>query len=79
MKLERVATKPEYGPAPTPLRVYRVASGMTQAGLATRAGITRVTVSALERGANVPRLGTAQRLADALDVEVSALFPPEGS
>ena len=63
------------GTFPSPLRVYRVARNLTQAELADRAGITRVTVGALERGENVPHLGTAQRLAEVLGVEIGELFP----
>lgn len=62
---------------PSPLRVYRIAAGFTQEGLAERAGITRVTISALERGEHVPQLATARALAAALDCGPDELFPPD--
>lgn len=49
--------------------------GLSQAQLAERAHLARVTVGALERGENVPQLGTAQRLAEVLGVEIEDLFP----
>ena len=60
---------------PSPLRVYRVARNFTQSELAERAGITRVTVGALERGEHVPQLATARALATALDCDPDKLFP----
>jgi DNA-binding XRE family transcriptional regulator len=69
-------TSYEAAPTPsTPLRVVRVAHGLSQAQLAERAHLARVTVGALERGENVPQLGTAQRLAEVLGVEIEDLFP----
>jgi DNA-binding XRE family transcriptional regulator len=57
-------------PAPTIgtlLKRYRRAAGLTQEGLAERAGISADTISALERGGNLrPRSDTIDRLADAL-------------
>lgn len=76
MLSSQVHAESDYLCDPTPLRVYRVAAGLTQAGLAARAGLTRITVSALERGENAPRLATAQALSRALNTDVSALFPP---
>lgn len=61
----------------TPLRVYRVARGLTQAQLAARAGVARITVGALERREATPQLHTAQVLASALGVPTEELFPPE--
>lgn len=52
----------------TTVRDYRKAKGWTQAQLASRAGLHRVTVSRLERG-YVPMWGTAlDALALTLDV-----------
>jgi putative transcriptional regulator len=61
--------------APSRLRLWRVALGFTQAQLAQRAGIARITVGALERHENSPNLATAHALAEALGVEVADLFP----
>ncbi len=52
------------------LKRHRLASGLTQAELAERAGLSTEAVSALERGVNrTPRKDTVALLADALDLE----------
>src|SRR5262245_26148438 len=49
------------------LRRYRMRAGLTQEGLAERAGLKATTISALERGARrLPYLDTRRRLAVAL-------------
>jgi len=59
--------------------VHRVAHRLTQQQLADRAGITRITVSALEREQCEPRLATARALAAALGgVDIADLFPDAG-
>lgn len=65
----------------TPLRVYRISAGLSQAELAEKAGITRPALSNIERGATKrPLTLTEAALAAALGVERTALFPPgEGS
>lgn len=56
------------------LRAHRAASGLSQEGLAERAGVSPRAVSDLERGAaGRPRLATARRLAHALALEGDAL------
>ncbi|MDQ3808811.1 MAG: helix-turn-helix domain-containing protein, partial [Chloroflexota bacterium] len=51
------------------LRQQRLAASLSQASLAQRAGLTRTTVAALERGARAaPRPATVLRLIDALGV-----------
>ena len=75
-------TQTSYEPPRTfssPLRVYRVARNWSQSELAERAGITRVTVGALERGENEPQLATARALAAALGVSPDELFPDDGN
>lgn len=65
----------------TPLRVLRVAFGLSQADLAAAAGISRHTVIQLEKGTGLPKLRTARALAQVLRCEVLDLFPgllPEG-
>jgi DNA-binding XRE family transcriptional regulator len=61
--------------ATSPLRLFRVAAGLTQAELAERSGIARITVGALERGENSPHLATARRLAGVLGCSAEQLFP----
>ncbi len=48
------------------LRSYRQRAGMSQEGLATRAGLSPEAVSLLERGRRSPRMTTLSLLADAL-------------
>lgn len=48
------------------LRAARVTAGLTQAQLASRAGVRRETVSRLERGENEPTYHTALAIAHAL-------------
>lgn len=65
----------------TPLRVLRVAFGLSQADLAEAAGISRHTIISLEKGTALPKLRTARALAHVLRCEVLDLFPgllPEG-
>jgi transcriptional regulator with XRE-family HTH domain/tetratricopeptide (TPR) repeat protein len=59
------------------VRRHRAAAGLTQEGLAERAGLSPLTVSALERGVNVtPRKETVALLAKALELtaEYRAVF-----
>ncbi|HLH65761.1 MAG TPA: helix-turn-helix domain-containing protein [Solirubrobacteraceae bacterium] len=60
------------------LRERRTASGLTQAQLAARAGVSRQLVAAVESGRNVPAVDAALALAVALGCTVEELFgPPE--
>src|SRR5215207_7134500 len=53
----------------TALRHYRVSAGLSQEGLAERAGLSVRGISDLERGARTfPRLETVRMLADALEL-----------
>lgn len=56
------------------LKVHRAMKDLTQAELADLAGITRVSVNAIEGGRMVPSVLLALRLARALDVSVDELF-----
>jgi transcriptional regulator with XRE-family HTH domain len=56
------------------LRQQREAKGLSQAALARRAKITREYVNKLEAGRYDPTVGVLQRLAEALDVPVTALL-----
>jgi transcriptional regulator with XRE-family HTH domain len=61
------------------LRVARAATGLSQALLARRAGVTQAFVSAVERGARAATLDAACRLAAAAGCEVSVkIFPGDG-
>jgi len=50
---------------------------MTQADLADKAGLSRVAVSHLENDLRQPRLSNARKLANALRVDVTDIFPED--
>ena len=56
-----------------PLRVYRDLRGLTQATLAARAGVNRVTVAEIETGRKQGSVATLRALAGALDVTLDDL------
>lgn len=60
------------------LKVHRAIRDLTQADLADLAGITRASVNAIEGGRMTPSILLALKLAEALDVEVDALFRLSG-
>jgi mRNA interferase RelE/StbE len=55
------------------LRVYRDLRGMTQAALAERAGVDRVTVAEIETGRKQGSIATLRALAEALGVSLDDL------
>ena len=55
------------------LRVYRDLRGLTQAALAARAGVNRVTVTEIETGRKQGSVTTLRALANALDVALDDL------
>jgi putative transcriptional regulator len=56
------------------LKDLRAQHGITQAELAERVGVTRKTVNTVENGVFVPSTILAIKLAEALQVDVEALF-----
>lgn len=58
------------------LRRIRSASGLTQAELAERAGISRVGYRNIETGKSLPRVDTLNTLASALGVRIQELVTP---
>ena len=60
------------------LRRLREQQALTQAELAERAGLSRVSVQKLERGGNA-RVSTARKLARALRVKPVELMAEEGN
>ena len=56
-----------------PLRVFRDLRGLTQAMLAERAGVNRVTVAEIETGRKQGSVATLRALAVALDVTLDDL------
>lgn len=67
------------GKATTALRARRRECGLTQSELATRAGVSRQLVAAVESGQNMPAADAALRLASALATTVEELFAPATS
>ena len=57
----------------SPLHVYRDLRGLTQAALAARAGVNRVTVTEIETGRKQGSVSTLRALANALDVALDDL------
>lgn len=66
------------------IRYHRVRAGMTQEGLAGRAGVSPTTVVRMENGEiGQPRISTLQKLAAALEIDAGELYrgaapPPSG-
>jgi transcriptional regulator with XRE-family HTH domain len=60
------------------LRATREARGLAQYGLAVLAGTSPTTIMAIERYGHRPRYATRERIAGALNVLVSDLWPDEG-
>ena len=56
-----------------PLRVYRDLRGLTQAALADKAGVNRVTVAEIETGRKQGSVATLRALAQALGVSLDDL------
>jgi transcriptional regulator with XRE-family HTH domain len=56
------------------MRVWRARRDLSQIALAAEASTTKNTISDIEKRAGNPTLDILQRLADALGVEVGALF-----
>jgi putative transcriptional regulator len=56
------------------LKEHRSRLGLTQAQLAERVGIARVSILAIEKGRYLPTIETALRISRALDLAVEELF-----
>ena len=56
------------------LKDVRTAAGLTQQGLADKAGVSRKTINTVENGVFVPSTLLALDLARALETTVEALF-----
>jgi len=61
------------------VRERRVTSGLTQAELAQRAGISRTAVTAIEAGRIVPSVMAAMAVSRVLETTVEDLFSPNGA
>lgn len=58
------------------LKRIRVARDLTQAEVADRAGISRLTYRKIENGSSIPKVSTLQNIASALDVRLQDLLVP---
>ena len=58
------------------LRRLRGLAGLTQEDLARKAGLTRVSIAAIERGAANPSLTALSQIAEALGYQIADLFSP---
>lgn len=64
--------------APNRLREQRMAAGLSQQALADRIGVSKVTISDLERGNMRLDVVYMQRLAGALGIAMADLLPHDG-
>ncbi len=60
------------------MRAVRTAAGLTQSELASRSGVSRQMVGAIEAGRHLPRIDAAVALAEVLGVAVGELFGAPG-
>ncbi len=56
------------------VKFFREVKGISQAELAKMVGISRNSVSSIERGEFIPKLDTAFKLCNVLDVSIYCLF-----
>lgn len=56
------------------MRYYREYHGLSQRQLAARVGVTNTAISAIERGAHIPSVLLALRIARALGVSIEILW-----
>jgi len=61
------------------LTFERARAGLSQTGLADAAGLSRQTISDIERGATNPSLDVIDRIVDALGITIDRLFVPHPS
>lgn len=60
------------------IRNLRVASDLTLAAVAERTGLSKGVLSRIEHGLVSPSISTLGKIADALDVQISAFFQEDG-
>jgi ribosome-binding protein aMBF1 (putative translation factor) len=61
------------------VRERRVALGLSQTELATRAGMTQPALSRLEAGGSVPTIPVLERISAALDAELVVTITPHAA
>jgi transcriptional regulator with XRE-family HTH domain len=60
------------------IRNYRLQKGMSQGDIEKRTGLLRCYLSRVENGHTVPSLDTLQKIAGALDLQLSQFFADQG-
>ena len=58
----------------TTIRVYRLQKGMSQGDIEKKTGLLRCYLSRVENGHTVPSLETLQKIARAMDLQLSEFF-----
>ena len=58
------------------LRWFRERALLTQAELAAKSGVSEVTINRIEKGRHEPRISTARKLAEALQIPPSDFLAP---
>ena len=59
------------------LAKLRVNAGMTVTGLAAVSGVSKSTISKMERGKTKPRIDTVEKVAEALQVAAIEFYAPK--
>jgi putative transcriptional regulator len=60
------------------VQLFRKEKHWTQANLAARVGVNRQCIDAIEEGRFLPSIVLAYNIADALELYVYEVFPPQG-
>lgn len=70
--MDALATPPTFAPSPLAqrLKAARTAAGLSQQGLAEKAGVKQSQISRIEAGQSIPELATMLALATALDIKI---------
>ena len=71
------ATEPVSMNIGTTIRGYRLQKGMSQGDIEKKTGLLRCYLSRVENGHTVPSLETLQKIAKALDLQLSEFFAEE--
>ena len=60
------------------VQLFRKAKHWTQTDLASRVGVNRECIDAIEKGRFLPSIALAYNIAAALEIYVYEVFPPQG-
>jgi DNA-binding XRE family transcriptional regulator len=73
---EQIEERTRGGLPRQPLVAWRKARGLSQMKLAATIGVTLATIANIEQARNEPSLSTAQKIADALDLDLDQIIWP---